>query len=204
MSKFERNNISAKCHHNALYMRDFVPLAFALLSHLQHQRKWAETRSDYGKWWNCGYVAASRSSSAKGARSFWTDAWRTLLEQARCCVYCIDLKWPQASWFYSTFAVFRCQYEDLQERKTCISNKESFLAAKIMEVKETLAEVKNANTAGKGRNWMSKAVLKHSSLNNSIFVCQQHKLWSKYQVNQREIRGNPSEIMFDIFLKYLE
>lgn len=76
----------------------------------------------------------------------------------------IDLKWPQTSWFYSTFAVFRCQYDDLQERKTCISNKERLLAAKIMEVKVTLAEVKNANAAGKGRNWMSKAVLKHSSL----------------------------------------
>lgn len=61
----------------------------------------------------------------------------------------------------------------------CISNEEKLLAAKIMEVKQTLAEVKNRNTAGKGRKWMSIYRVKQkltSSLNNSIFMCQQLKL----------------------------
>lgn len=123
---------------------------------------------------------------------------------------CIDVKWHRASRFYATFAVFRRQIDDLQGRKMCISNEERLLAAKIMEVKQTLAEVKNRNTAGKGRKWMSICRVKQkltSSLNNSIFVCQQHKRWSKHQVNQRESRGHPSEWKLSkthCDLKYLE
>lgn len=50
---------------------------------------------------------------------------------------------------------FRRQCDDLQERTKYISNKEKLLTAKIMEVKLTLAEVRNRNAAGKGKNWMS-------------------------------------------------
>lgn len=49
------------------------------------------------------------------------------------------------------YIFFRRQYDDLQERTKYISNKEKLLTAKIMEVKLTLAEVRNRNAAGKGK-----------------------------------------------------
>lgn len=169
------------------------------MSHMQHQRNWEETGFNCGKWWNCGYVAASRSSATEGTQSFQTAPYWNLFEQVRF-VHRRQLSSDKLIllyiWFF-LFGFFRRRHGNIQERKKYISNKEKLLTAKIMEVKLTLTEVRNHNAASKGKKigylCTGKTKLKHSSLNDSIFVSQQQKLWSKHQVNQREIRGNSSD-----------